>query len=120
MNFCVGSLLVYFLVGSLSFQWIHLLPVLITIALAYLLDYFLIVLINLLAFIMEDVNGVKFIYQKILFIIGGTLIPLDFFPEWLKRIIDNLPFGYIIYAPAKLRVDYNSAFFLSTVTHQAV
>ena len=38
-------------------------------------------------------------------LLGGLLIPLDFFPSWLKTISLNLPFAWIIYGPARLFVD---------------
>jgi ABC-2 type transport system permease protein len=42
------------------------------------------------------------IYQKFIFILGGFLIPLDFYPNWLQVIAKALPFSAMIYGPAKL------------------
>jgi ABC-type glutathione transport system ATPase component len=43
-------------------------------------------MIGLCAFITEDVQSFQIIYQKFLFILGGMLIPLDFFPGWLRDV----------------------------------
>ena len=40
--------------------------------------------------------------QKLIFILGGFLIPLDFYPDWLQVIAKALPFSAMIYGPSKL------------------
>lgn len=49
-------------------------------------------LIGLAAFLVEETNSFELIYQKAVFILGGMLLPLDMFPEWLQRIARLLPF----------------------------
>jgi len=72
--------------------------------LAWLIDFCLNALIGLLAFVTEDVSAFEWIYNKLILILGGVLIPLDFFPEWLRTISLSLPFAYTTYAPARLFV----------------
>ncbi|MBI2265980.1 MAG: ABC transporter permease, partial [Armatimonadetes bacterium] len=107
VNFAVGSLLVASVVGPMSFRFSNLLPLLAVIALALLLDFCIEGLIGLCAFVTEDVSSIQLIYGKTLFILGGLLIPLDFFPQWLREIAQGLPFHYVIYAPARLFVSFD-------------
>jgi ABC-2 type transport system permease protein len=58
------------------------------------------------------------IYQKILFILGGMMIPLDFMPAWLRDLSLALPFNYTIYAPARLFVKFDWASFASVAANQ--
>ena len=51
-----------------------------TAALALLLDALIAVLIGLLAFWLEEVSPAFWIYQKLLFTIGGLFLPLEMFP----------------------------------------
>ena len=37
-------------------------------------------------------SAFEWIYQKLVFILGGMLIPLDFFPAWLQKMAQALPF----------------------------
>lgn len=67
--------------------------------------------IGLLAFVTEDTFSFRLIYQKLIFILGGLLIPVDFLPVWLQRIARALPFSYTTYAPARLFVDFSLARF---------
>ena len=95
-------------------------PVLLVGFLALVLDFCMASGIGLLAFITEDTFSFRLIYQKLIFILGGLLIPLDFLPDWLQRIARLLPFAYTTYAPAKLFVAYDHTFFLKTVMMQLV
>lgn len=92
--------------------------VLIAVIFSWLLDFCINTLIGLSAFIVEEVNAFEWIYQKVLFLLGGLLIPLDFFPEWLQRIALATPFAYTIYGPARLFVDPSLERFTNLVIMQ--
>jgi ABC-2 type transport system permease protein len=79
--------------------------VLITMILAWMIDFCFSALIGMSAFVTEEVAAFDWIYQKLLFILGGMLIPLDFFPGWLRSISQVSPFAFIIYGPARLFVE---------------
>ena len=74
------------------------------IILAWILDGCFSALIGLAAFISEENAPFEWIYNKALMILGGLLIPLDFFPDWLRSISQVLPFAFSIYGPARLFV----------------
>jgi ABC-2 type transport system permease protein len=78
---------------------------LVTMMLAWLIDFCLTAMIGLAAFVAEDVSAFDWIYSKLLFLFGGLLIPLDFFPGWLRAITHALPFAYTLYGPARLFVE---------------
>ncbi len=54
------------------------------------------------AFWLRDAGSAWFLYQKLLFIMGGMLIPLEALPDWLHRVALVLPFRAMSYAPARL------------------
>jgi ABC-2 type transport system permease protein len=85
-----------------------------------LLDALLALLIGLTAFWIEDVTPVYWIYQKLLFTVGGMLVPLDFFPEWLRGVVDHLPFRLVVYAPAKMFVAFDFGAFCKTVAQDCI
>ncbi len=71
---------------------------------AWLLHFCVNALIGLAAFITEEVTPFTWIYQKMVFVLGGMLIPLDFYPVWLQNIVYKLPFAAMMYIPARLFV----------------
>jgi ABC-2 type transport system permease protein len=76
--------------------------------------------IGLAAFVTEDINAFQWIYQKFAFILGGLLIPLDFYPGWLQAIAKALPFSSMIYAPSRLFVTPSIDLFINTILMQVV
>jgi ABC-2 type transport system permease protein len=86
--------------------------------LALLLDALIAVLIGLLAFWMEEVDPAFWIYQKLLFTVGGMFLPLEMFPDWLEGIVRWLPFQFITYAPARAFVAFSPQFVLPAVGGQ--
>jgi ABC-2 type transport system permease protein len=54
------------------------------------------------AFWVRDARSTWFLYQKLVFVLGGMLIPLQVLPGWLHAIANCLPFAAMAYAPARL------------------
>lgn len=93
---------------------------LVALAGAWLLHFCVNALIGLAAFISEEVAPYEWIYQKLVFILGGMLVPLDFYPAWLQSVARSLPFAYMMYGPARLFVEPNMQIFIQVVAGQAV
>ncbi len=87
-------------------------------ALALILDALIAVLIGLLAFWIEEVTPVFWIYQKLLFTVGGLFLPLEMFPDWLRRVAEWLPFQFITYVPARAFVTFEPGFVLRAAVGQ--
>jgi ABC-2 type transport system permease protein len=87
-------------------------------ALALLLDALIAVLIGLAAFWMEEVMPVYWIYSKLVFTLGGLFLPLELFPESLRRAVQWLPFQFITYAPARAFVKFDPEFVLRAALGQ--
>lgn len=113
LNALLGGTLVWLLVGPPP----HFLGwplVALTIMAAWTVNFCITAMIGLLAFVVEDVSAFEWIYQKLAFIFGGLLIPLDFYPTWLQSIAKALPFSSIIYGPARLFIEPSLLAFAST------
>ncbi len=85
---------------------------------SWIINFCIAALIGLAAFVVEDVTAFTWIYQKAAFILGGLLIPLDFYPTWLQSIARALPFSSMIYAPAKLLIAPSAGLFVNTMLIQ--
>lgn len=106
LNLATAALVVALGAGGVAGSWAGAAAFLVMAWLALALDALIAVLIGLLAFWMEEVNPVYWIYQKLLFTVGGLFLPLEWFPEWLRRLATWLPFGYVTYAPARAFVAF--------------
>ena len=65
------------------------------------------VVIGLLAFWFEEVMPFWWILQKLVFVIGGMFIPIDFYPDWLQGIAKATPFAFVAYWPASTFVAFS-------------
>jgi ABC-2 type transport system permease protein len=54
------------------------------------------------AFWVRDAKGTWFLYQKLVFVLGGMLLPLEVLPAKLESMAKLLPFMAMAYAPARL------------------
>lgn len=118
--FGLGSILVLLMVGGFNFNFLLIPLILLLVILAIILDFSIVIGISLLSFWFEDTNSFGWIYDKLIFTIGGLLIPLELFPKWLSSISSWLPFSFIAYHPAKLFVSFNWNNFIFVVSMQLV
>jgi ABC-2 type transport system permease protein len=112
LNLLTGAIVVGLGTGQLAGDLPGLLAFVGTAALALLLDALIAVLIGLLAFWIEEVMPVFWIYQKLLFTVGGLFLPLEMFPAWLQRAVKWLPFQFVAYVPARAFVAFEPEFVL--------
>ena len=95
--FLLGLPIVLFYAGTPGITWQSSAAFIVVLMLALILDFCMASSIGLLAFVVEDTFPFRLIYQKLIFIIGGLLIPLDFLPVGLQRIARLLPFSQTTY-----------------------
>lgn len=60
------------------------------------------VVIGVAAFWLGDVAPAYWIWQKLLFVLGGLLLPLQFYPAQFVRVARLTPFPVLLAAPASL------------------
>lgn len=78
-----GTLLRFFIIGG-------------TAGMIYFLMNFL---MGLLAFIVKNTSSLDDLKYLVILFLGGQMIPMEFFPDWVNRIADFTPFKYVMYWP---------------------
>jgi len=119
MNALFGGLIIWWLVGpppELMGWGFAILAVFGT----WVMNFCITCLIGLSAFLVEEISPFMWIYQKFVFILGGFLIPLDFYPTWLQSIAKALPFAYMVYGPSKLFIAPSLELFINIFSLQIV
>ncbi|MBK0348277.1 hypothetical protein JDW15_06460 [Aerococcaceae bacterium zg-ZJ1578] len=81
-----NSLLMFFISALLS--WI----------LSFILGY----IIGLLSTFLISINGLKGLVSGLLLFFGGSLLPIDLYPEFFQRIVILSPFAAISYYPTAM------------------
>jgi ABC-2 type transport system permease protein len=65
------------------------------------------VAIGLCAFWIHDCNSIYLIWQKLMFVLGGLMLPLDIYPEWFRTIASYTPFATLLFGPGRLVMEAN-------------
>lgn len=101
INLFIGGLLIFFLYGAIDWSWSTLPVAYALITGAFTIHFLVAMSISLCAFWIEEVQGYELVYSRMVMILGGMMVPLDVFPDWLEKIAKGLPFQHIVYIPAK-------------------
>ena len=72
----------------------------ISIALAFLMNFYVNYCIGMTAFWLVQASGIKNVYNVLSSLLSGSVIPLVFFPEVMQKVLFFLPFQYVTYVPA--------------------
>ncbi|MGC8870847.1 MAG: ABC transporter permease [Brevinematia bacterium] len=83
--------------------------------LGLILDTLIAISINLLAFWVEDVKPILFVYIDLLYILGGQAVPLDVMPKIVQKISLYTPLRFSFYSPAISCINFTLEFFLQAL-----
>lgn len=108
INLAVGGALGLYLFGLPEFGlgWAGFVPVA---GLAVTINFMVRMLVSLCAFWVEEIQGLIFVYDKLIFTIGGMLLPLELFSQPIREICRWLPFQAMIYFPVKTVIHFDAA-----------
>ena len=118
ITFFIAGMIAYIFVGGFPVFWAGLPLIAITVFLALSLHFLMSAFLGVFVLWLEDAKALNFIYNKIVFVLGGMLLPLEIFPDWLARIGKALPFSYVAYFPAKLWVMFSWELLLEVIVGQ--
>lgn len=62
--------------------------------------------IGLSAFWLHDINPLYWVYEKLLFMLGGLMLPLSVYPDWIQKIAAYSPFPTILGERSALAINY--------------
>lgn len=119
INAVVGAAVASLLVGPIPIAMGQVAATGLAMLLSFALSFCLLGTIGLLAFWFEDTGSFYFIWQKLVFILGGMLVPLEVFPDAMQRVAMALPLPYMVYGPARLFVRFSPEAFWELIAAQA-
>lgn len=107
-NGIIGLSIGFIYAGTLdNFRVAHLPFIVLSVIAGCCIHFFIYITLALTSFWFEENTAFFWIYSKLVFTLGGMLIPLELFPNWLEKASKYLPFAYVTYVPARLAVDFS-------------
>jgi ABC-2 type transport system permease protein len=70
------------------------------------------------SFWFQSVAPLGWIWSKATFVLGGLMLPLTLYPDWLQRVAWSTPFPCLIYGPASFLLEPDAQFAVSLLMHQ--
>lgn len=64
------------------------------------------------AFWLGRLRSTWLIFQKLIFIPGGMMLPLEFYPHWFQTIAFSMPFWTVAFAPGSILAGHGSPIFV--------
>lgn len=120
INMAVGAVLMILLVGRIEISFTNIAGFFVLAIVAVSINYVTVMSVCLSAFWVEDIRGFYLIYSRLLMILGGMMVPLEIFPDWLESIARFLPFQSIISIPASFFVGNNQASIFELLLQQGI
>lgn len=65
--------------------------------------------IGLSAFWLHEIGSFYWIWEKLLFVLGGLILPMSFYPEWFQKISYFTPFPMILGERSSLVLNFSSS-----------
>ncbi|MDY3947082.1 MAG: ABC-2 family transporter protein [Ezakiella sp.] len=100
----IPSIIIYNLIAIVMFkiEFIILVYGLLSSILGFILLFLLQMLLGLCSFWLKKTLTLRDLVFEIFELLGGSMIPVDYFPNIIKTVSIYSPFAYIYYAPAKI------------------
>lgn len=95
----IPCLAIFTLIIGIDMTPANYLWVILSVALAFLMNFYVNYSLGMLSFWFVQSGGVRAVFQLVSGIFSGSLIPLIFFPDWLQKVQFFLPFQYTSYLP---------------------
>lgn len=99
VDFLPGIILYSLILPPKFITFISLIKAFLVIIPAFFLNYITASLIGLCAMWVKNSSSLYAISTILISFAGGCLIPMEFYPAWLVRLTDFLPYKYIYYLP---------------------
>ncbi len=108
-NFLFTFLPTFIVVTAVTHGAIHmglnLLYFVVSVVLAIMINYSIDFIVATICLYTESIWGINMMKQVIVLLLSGATVPLAFFPDTLRNVVDHLPFQAIYNAPLTLLLD---------------
>ena len=107
----VGSIVMVLLVGLPNMNLLIFIPTFIlTFVLGTFLGLIIYSIIGLLSFFMQDSRPIHWVVDKLVMVLGGSYLPIAFFPPFMKFFAFISPFGAINFTSSTVYSSWNNEF----------
>lgn len=116
--FVIGSLFIKLPAPRGTFEFVLFM---LSLVLAFCINWYLSVIFGMFSFKVIEMSALIQVKKHLVRLLSGSMIPLWFFPNWLKGVLECLPFPYIYQMPLSIYVgQYTNESLVRGLTIQAL
>lgn len=97
-------LIVFIITNGYISLGVNLIFFLVSMCLSVLLNFFIDFFVGIICFFTQSIWGINIMKEALVTLLSGAIIPIAFFPEILKKIVNFLPFHAIYNSPLQLLI----------------
>ena len=101
--FIIGSLFIKLPAPRSAYEFMLFL---ISLVLAFFINWYLSVIFGMFSFKVIEMSALIQVKKHLVRLLSGSMIPLWFFPNWLRGVLEILPFPYIYQLPLSIYVGH--------------
>lgn len=116
--FIIGSLFIKLPAPRGAFEFVLFM---LSLVLAFCINWYLSVIFGMFSFKVIEMSALIQVKKHLVRLLSGSMIPLWFFPNWLRAVLECLPFPYIYQMPLSIYVgQYTNESLVRGLTIQAL
>ena len=105
LTFLPTFIVVYFITHGALHLGINLIMFVISVALALMVNFYIEMFVATICLYTESTWGINIVKESVVLLLSGATIPLVFFPEKLRTLVDFLPFRCIYDTPLNILLE---------------
>lgn len=107
MTFIPTFIIIYFVTGGALHIGLNIVLFLISVIFAIFINYNINFMVGTVCLYTESCWGINMVKEVIVLLLSGATVPLAFFPEGFRRVVEFLPFQAIYNVPLQILIDTN-------------
>ena len=104
------NLLPVFIIGSLIIgipkpaSFMAFILFLVSLIMAFFINWFIAVMFGMISFWAFEMSAIFQVKKHLIRLLSGSIIPIWFFPNWLRNVLNALPFAYLYQLPLDIYI----------------
>lgn len=95
---------VYVSITGIHISFISIILFAMSIVVSFLINFFIAFSFGMMVFYTKNGFGIMQLKDVVFLLLSGSLIPIEFYPDFAKRIVDILPFKQVVYVPISILI----------------
>jgi ABC-2 type transport system permease protein len=95
---------IYVTITGIHISMISVLLFILSVVVSFLINFLIAFSFGMMVFYTKNGFGIMQLKDVVFLLLSGSLIPIEFYPEFARKIVDVLPFKQVVYVPISILI----------------